>query len=85
MDARVVRVSQSLFARTAGDGHTWEFAALAGGGCALLRDGQPVESADGSDEAVARLLEAFINRTGPYGRPAGQAAPTDPEPNPRAA
>lgn len=88
MDARIVRVSQSLFIRTGRDGGTWEFASLDDGGCVLLRDRHVVAVGGGSDEAVERLMQEFVRQTGhssslPPCR--GNDNSADPEPSHRAA
>ena len=64
MDARIVRVSQSLFVRPGRDGGTWEFASLDDGGCVLLRDRHVVAVGGASHEAVDRLMEEFLRQTG---------------------
>lgn len=69
-------VAQSLFIRTGPDGHTWEFASLADGGCALLRDGHVVSAGDGSDDAVALVLREFLTASGAC--PAAAGAPPEP-------
>jgi hypothetical protein len=61
-----VQVSQSLFIRHGFDGSTWEFAALANGGCALLRDGAAVTTADGTEPCVEQLLGEFLRVTTAY-------------------
>jgi hypothetical protein len=67
MDSPMIpQVSQSLFIRHGFDGSSWEFAALADGGCALLRDGSAVTTADGTEPSVEQLLQEFFRVTTAY-------------------
>ena len=67
MDSQMAaQVSQSLFIRNGFDGSTWEFAALVNGGCALLRDGAAVTTADGTEPSVEQLLQEFFRVTTAY-------------------
>jgi len=72
---RDARASESLFTCTTAGG-TWEFVVLAGGGCALLLDGERVTSGDGSPESIRRVVEAFLRVL----RVRGTAGPRIPPP-----
>jgi hypothetical protein len=64
MGSRHGDVSQSLFVSRGPDGHTWEFARLADGGCGLLCDGQVIVRGDGGVEAVESLVGEFLHWSG---------------------
>src|SRR3954467_11542080 len=67
MDSPMISpVLQSLFIRHGFDGSTWEFAALVNGGCALLRDGTPVSTAEWRWPCVEQLLGEFLRVTTAY-------------------
>ncbi len=61
MDVQHFSVRQSLFICTADAGGTWEFVVLEDGGCALLRDRQPVTTGDASEPSVQRVLGEFLD------------------------
>ena len=82
MDARRSGVLQSLFVRRAPDGRSWEFAAMANGGCGVLCDGEVVVRGDGSEETVEYLLREFLRSSGTRVQAAPNATHAPPPPPP---